>query len=200
MLSDNVDALPSRGIGGITPPNATLGPRSCSGDGDGRGRAEPLRGGGDSTVICCGERSDADDDGGKNSNGPSGGMGNENAGETTTFGPASIAGGTVATGVSLSRSRKSASGAMCAMRSPIGVAGIDVGISSGGRTGGMTVVIGGGGVARPDGALRIRRRCLSDVVRAAAVDTGVDVRDGGGGGSGPVGGGLGGTSSAGGMP
>ena len=90
------------------------------------------------------------------------------------------------------------------MRSPIGVVGMDMGISSGGRTGGMTVDIGGGGVARPDGALRFRRRCLSDVVRElAAVDTGVDVRDGGatgGGGSGPVGGGLGGTSNAGGMP
>jgi hypothetical protein len=213
MLSDNVDALHARssnGIGSIVPLNAALGPRSCSGDGDGGGRADPLRGGGDNTVICCGERSG----GGTISYGAcgsvSGGKGNENAGETMTFASASgsgSSGGTVATGVSPSRWRKSASGAICAMRSPIGVTGIDMGISSAGRTGGRNVVIGGGGgVARPEGALRIRRRCLNDVVRAPVDDTGVDDRDGdatgggGGGGSGPVGGGLGGTSNAGGMP
>ena len=180
MLNDNVDVLHARssaGMGGNAPSpfHAVLGPRSCSGDGDGSGRADPLRGGGDSTVICCGERSDAE--GGTCSYWPcgsisvSGGRGKENAGggETTSAVPAvsgiiAVLGGTVATGVSPSRWRKSASGAMCAMRSPIGVTGI-VGISSAGRTGGMTVVIGGGGVERPDGALRIRRRCLSDVAR-----------------------------------
>jgi hypothetical protein len=53
------------------------------------------------------------------------------------------------------------------MGSQIGVGGMDVGISSGGRfecTNGV-IVGGGGGVERPEGALRIRRRCLSDVVR-----------------------------------
>lgn len=65
----------------------------------------------------------------------------------------------------------------------------------------MVITIGGGGVVeRLEGALRIRRRCLSDAVREC--DIGVDVRVGGadgGGGSGPVGGGVGGTSSAEGM-
>jgi hypothetical protein len=53
------------------------------------------------------------------------------------------------------------------MGSQIGVAGMDVGISSIGRLGCTTVVIGdgSGGVERPEGALRMRRRCLSDVVR-----------------------------------
>lgn len=62
-------------------------------------------------------------------------------------------------------------------------------------------IVGGGGVERPEGVLRIRRRCLNDVVRGimgigAGID--VDVTDGGGG-NGPVGGGVGGTSNAGGM-
>ena len=221
MLSDNVDELHARSscgiVGGTAPPHAAPDdPRPCSGEGDGgSGRADPLRGGGDRTVICCGERSAAG--GCTISYGPwrseSGGKGKENTGETTTSfvvvvvvsGIALDGGGTVAIGVSPSMWRKSASGAMCAMRSPIGVA-VVVGISSVGRTRGLTVTIGGGGgvgVARPDGALRIRRRCLSDVVRGlAAVGTGDDVRDGGsgGGGSGPVGGGLGGTSNAEGVP
>jgi hypothetical protein len=90
---------------------------------------------------------------------------------------------------------------MCAMRSQIGVAGMDVGISSAGRLGCTTVVIvGGGGVERPEGALRMRRRCLSEVVRGiVGSGAGIDVgATGGGGGSGPVGGGVGGTSNAGG--
>lgn len=63
MLNDNVDVLRARSSGGGVRSNmssssrAALGPRSCSGDGDGSGRMDPLRGGGDSTVICCGERS-----------------------------------------------------------------------------------------------------------------------------------------------
>jgi hypothetical protein len=62
---------------------------------------------------------------------------------------------------------------------------------------------GGGGVERPEGALRMRKRCLSDdargeLGRGAVAGAGVGETRGGGG-SGPVGGGLGGTSSAGGM-
>ena len=94
---------------------------------------------------------------------------------------------------------------MCAIRSQIGVGGIAVGISRAGRAGGGTTVAiaGGGGVERPEGALRIRRRCLNDDVRGtlgsgAGVDVGVGTTRGGGG-SGPVGGGLGGTSKAEGM-
>lgn len=65
MLNDKVDALRARSSGGgvrrrtSSLSRTTLGPRSCSGDGDGNGRMDPLRGGGDSTVICCGERSGA---------------------------------------------------------------------------------------------------------------------------------------------
>jgi hypothetical protein len=62
-------------------------------------------------------------------------------------------------------------------------------------------IVGGGGVERPEGALRMRRRCLKDVVRGImGIGAGIDV-DGtnGGGGNGPVGGGVGGTSNAGGM-
>jgi hypothetical protein len=91
---------------------------------------------------------------------------------------------------------------MYAIGSQIGVAGIDVGISSGGRLGCMTAaIVGGGGVERPEGALRMRRRCLNDVVRGMiGSGAGIDVNvTGGGGGSGPVGGGVGGTSNAGGM-
>lgn len=95
---------------------------------------------------------------------------------------------------------------MCAIRSPIGAAGIDVGISRAGSTGGTTVAIeGGGGVERPEGALRMRRRCLNDDGRGtlgsgAGVGVGVGVgTTRGGGGSGPVGGGFGGTSNAEGM-
>ena len=91
---------------------------------------------------------------------------------------------------------------MCAIRSPIGVAGIDVGISRGGSTGGTTAAIeGGGGVERPEGALRMRRRCLNDDVRGtlgSGAGAGVGTTRGGGG-SGPVGGGVGGTSNAEGM-
>ena len=53
------------------------------------------------------------------------------------------------------------------MGSQMGVGdGMDVGISRE-RFGCTTVdIVGaGGGVERPEGALRIRRRCLSDVVR-----------------------------------
>lgn len=168
MLSDKFDALHARssaGMGGNAPLplQAALGPRSCSGEGEGgNGRADPLRGGGDKTVICCGERSDG---GGGARGSVSGGSGKTNAADIS--GIALCDGGTVAIGVSPSRWRKSASGAMCAMRSPIGVTGTGVGISSTGRTGWTAVVIirGGGVVERPDGALRIRRRCLSDVAR-----------------------------------
>jgi hypothetical protein len=65
ILNDNVDVLRARSNGGgvrrsvSSPSRAMFGPRSCSGDGDGNGRMDPLRGGGDSTVICCGERSGA---------------------------------------------------------------------------------------------------------------------------------------------
>jgi len=58
MLSDNLDALHARSNCGIgdsepLPFHAALGPRSCSGEGEGgSGRADPLRGGGESTVIC----------------------------------------------------------------------------------------------------------------------------------------------------
>jgi hypothetical protein len=168
MLNDNFDALHARssaGMGGSepVPPYAALGLRSCSGEGDGgNGRTDPLRGGGDRTVNCCGDRSD----GGGGGTGcwgiVSGGSGKTNA--SATSGIALCGGGTVAIGVSPSRWRKSASGAMCAMRSPIGVVGIGVGISSGESTG--RIASGGDGVVeRPDGALRIRRRCLSDAVR-----------------------------------
>ena len=56
---------------------------------------------------------------------------------------------------------------MCVMGSQIGIGGMVVGISSAGRFGCTTVAIvgAGGGVERPEGVLRIRRRCLSDVVR-----------------------------------
>ena len=58
----------------------------------------------------------------------------------------------------------------------------------------------GGGVARPEGALSIRRRCLSEDVRGSGAVAGVGVGiTSGGGGNGPVGGGVGGTSNAGGM-
>jgi hypothetical protein len=90
---------------------------------------------------------------------------------------------------------------MWAMGSQIGVAGINVGISSAGSLGCTTEVnVGGGGAERPE-ALRMRRRCLSDVVCGmAGSGGGIDVGGTGGGGSGPVGGGVGGTSNAGGMP
>lgn len=173
MLSDNLDELharSSRGMGRNAPfpLYATLCPRSCSGEGDGgSGRADPLRGGGDKTVICWGERSDG---GGGACGSVSGGSGNTNAGGMTSTagvisGIALCGGGTVAIGVSPSRWRKSASGAICAMRSPIGVAGIGVGISSAGRAGAVIIIGGGGVVERPEGALRIRRRCLSEAVR-----------------------------------
>ncbi len=81
-------------------------------------------------------------------------------------------------------------------------AGMDVGISSA-RVGCTTVVIvgGGGGVERPEGELRMRRRCLSDVVRGT-VGSGACIGVGvtwGGGGNGRIGGGFGGTSNAGGI-
>jgi uncharacterized membrane protein len=63
MLNDNVDVLRAKssggGVRGSMPSSSRekLCPRSCSGEGDGRGRMDPLRGGGDNTVICCGERS-----------------------------------------------------------------------------------------------------------------------------------------------
>jgi hypothetical protein len=62
-------------------------------------------------------------------------------------------------------------------------------------------IVGGGGVERPEGMLRMRRCCLSDIVRGMAGNgAGIDVGGtGGGGGSGSVGGGVGGTSNAGGM-
>ena len=69
MLNDNVDVLRAKSSeGGVrgsmsSSSRARLCPRSCSGDGDGRGRMEPLRGGGDNTVICCGERSGGGRDG-----------------------------------------------------------------------------------------------------------------------------------------
>ena len=79
---------------------------------------------------------------------------------------------------------------------------MDMGISRAGSAGGKTVAIGGaGGVERPEGALRIRKRCLSDDVRGT-LGSGAGIGVGttrGGGGKGPVGGGVGGTSSAGGM-
>jgi hypothetical protein len=60
MLNDNVDVLRTKfSCGGVrgSMSSSRLCPRSCSGEGDGRGRMDPLRGGGDNTVICCGERS-----------------------------------------------------------------------------------------------------------------------------------------------
>jgi uncharacterized membrane protein len=63
MLNDNVDVLRAKSSGGgvrgsmSSSSRARPCPRSCSGEGDGRGRMDPLRGGGDSTVICCGDRS-----------------------------------------------------------------------------------------------------------------------------------------------
>ena len=209
MLNDNVDVLRTRSSGGgvrgsmSSSSRTALGPRSCSGDGDGRGRMDPFRGGGDSTVICCGERSGCGGSEGINGMRASeGGGGNESSDSTGEKSPSSSdsastsapLGGAVATGVSPSRWRKSASGPKCAIRSQIGVAGMDVGISSGGST-------GGGGVERPGGALRMRKRCLRDVVRGtvgSGAGVGVDTT-GGGGGSGPVGGGLGATNSAGGI-
>jgi hypothetical protein len=59
---------------------------------------------------------------------------------------------------------------------------------------------GGGGVERPEGALRMRKRCLNVVARGEAGDgASGEVGEAGGGGSGHVGGGLGGSSSAEGM-
>jgi hypothetical protein len=215
MLRDNVDVLRARSSGGSergsisSSSRAALDPRSCSGDGDGRGRMDPLRGGGDNTVICCGERSGTGGSGGlyELREGRGGGSGNENCDSTEEPSPSSsdsaaphsiVLGGAVATGVSMSRWRKSASGAMCAIRSPIGMTGMVVGISRGKSMGGADG--GGGGVARPEGALRIRRRCLSDDVRGSGAVAGMGVgTTSGGGGNGPVGGGLGGTSNAGGM-
>jgi hypothetical protein len=135
MLNDNVDVLRARSSGGgvsgsISSSSRTaLGPRSCSGDGDGRGRMDPLRGGGDSTVICCGERSGTGGRGGlyEPRGGIIGGSGNENRDSTGEPSPSSsncavpsaadALGGAVATGVSPSRWRKSASGEICAIRS-----------------------------------------------------------------------------------
>ena len=63
MLNDSVDVFRAKSSGGGVSGNissssrVTLSLRSCSGEGDGRGRIDPLRGGGDKTVICCGERS-----------------------------------------------------------------------------------------------------------------------------------------------
>jgi hypothetical protein len=63
MLNDSVDVFRAKSSGGgvsgsiSSSSRATRCPRSCSGEGDGRGRIDPLRGGGDKTVICCGERS-----------------------------------------------------------------------------------------------------------------------------------------------
>ncbi len=140
---------------------AILCPRSCSGEGDGRGRMDPLRGGGDKTVICCGERSGGGEGSGNESSDSTGGPPSPSSPDSAS--PNAVVGGTVAMGVSPSRWRKSESGPMCVM----GVAGMDVGISSMSRLGCTTVVIVGGcgGVERPEGALRMRRRCLSDVVR-----------------------------------
>ena len=212
MLNDNVDVLRARSKGsGVrgsmsSSSSVVLGPRSCSGDGDGRGRMDPLRGGGDSTVICCGERSGTEGSGGLYvlRGGGAEGSGNENCDSTgepspsseDSVAPSTVLGGAVATGVSMSRWRKSASGAMCAIRSPI--AGINVGISRAGSVGGA--VGGRSGVERPEGALRMRRRCLSDEVRGSGAVAGVGmVAISGGGGNGREGGGLGGTISAGGM-
>jgi len=116
MLNDNVDVLRARSSGGgvrgnmSSSPCAALGPRSCSGDGNGRGRMDPLRGGGDSTVICCGERSGTGGSGGLYDprEGSRGGSGNENCDSTTRSSPVSSSnsgalGGAVATGVSPSR-------------------------------------------------------------------------------------------------
>src|SRR5712675_966585 len=174
MLNDSVEVLRTRSSGGgvrdnmSSPSRTTLGPRSISGDGDGRGRIDPLRGGGDNTVMCCGERSCGGGRGGRGYSdglyGPRGGdrgTGGNECGDNTggqclssskSASPNAASGGTVATGVSPSRLRKSASETMFAMCSQIGVAGMDVGISSVGSTGGMTVAIaGGGGVERPEG-------------------------------------------------
>jgi hypothetical protein len=81
---------------------------------------------------------------------------------------------------------------MCAIRSPIGIASMVVGISRVRSVGGADG--GGGGVTRPEGALRFRRRCLSDDVcgSGAVARAGVGITSGRGG-NGPVGGGLGGT-------
>jgi hypothetical protein len=49
---------------------------------------------------------------------------------------------------------------MCAMRSQIGVAGVDVGISSTGMLGRTTIVIvRGSGIEQPEGMLRMSRCC-----------------------------------------
>ena len=100
---------------------AALGPRSCSGDGDGSGRMDPLRGGGDSTVICCGERSGSGGSGGRYElrEGSGGGSGNVKCDSITrpcpspslsspvcsssNSGAVLALGGAVATGVSPSR-------------------------------------------------------------------------------------------------
>lgn len=87
------------------------------------------------------------------------------------------------------------------MRSPIGVAGRDEGMSSVNSVGTTAAdIAGGGGVERPEDEPRMRRRCLNVDVRGEAC-VGVDGEggEGGGGGSGRVGGGVGGSSSAGGM-
>lgn len=58
MLSDKLDELHARSSRGMgcnapLPLYAALGPPFCSGEGEGgSGRADPLRGGGDKTVIC----------------------------------------------------------------------------------------------------------------------------------------------------
>ena len=63
MLNESVDVFRAKSSGGgvsgsiSSSSRAMLCPRPCSGEGDGRGRIDPLRGGGDKTVICCGERS-----------------------------------------------------------------------------------------------------------------------------------------------
>jgi len=119
MLNDNVDVLRARSSGGgvrgsmSSSSCATLGPRSCSGDGEGRGRMDPLRGGGDSTVICCGERSGSGGRGGlyEPREGSGGGSGNEKCDSTAapsspvipSSNSGAFLGGAVATGVSPSR-------------------------------------------------------------------------------------------------
>jgi hypothetical protein len=71
MLNDSVDVFRAKSSGGgvsgsiSSSSRATLCRRSCSGEGDGRGRIDPLRGGGDKTVICCGERSGGGGGGGR---------------------------------------------------------------------------------------------------------------------------------------
>ncbi len=119
MLNDNVDVFRAKSSGGGVRGNissssrVTLCPRTCSGEGDGRGRIDPLRGAGDNTVICCGERSGGggmdglyerwDGEGGDGEKESSEKTGGPSLSSSISAAPSAALGGAIAIGVSPSR-------------------------------------------------------------------------------------------------